>query len=527
MDIKKVIEGLHPLERKVLPVLVKHSSLNKIVEKTKLPLAGVMRAFQWLQNKEIVKLKEDVKDVIQLDKTGKDAAKNGLPEKRFIKAIKEKAMKLNEIAKKAKLEKDEVNACIGILKRKAAIEIKRDGKEMIISITGPGKKLLDQESLEEKFLTKLSKNSLELDKLEDEDKFALDNFKKRKTFILVQNIKTFSAELTEKGKKIVKSGIKDVKVVDRLTHEMLKTGKWKGQTFRRYDVKINVPQISGGKRHFVNQAIEYARRIWLDMGFKEMTGPMLTTSFWNFDALFTAQDHPVRELQDTYYIQNPEKGDLPKQSTQTNTKRSKNYKIVEQVKNVHENGGTTGSQGWRYKWNEEDAKRNVLRTHTTCLSAKTLASLKESDLPAKYFSVGKCFRNETLDWSHLFEFNQTEGIVIDKDANLKHLMGYLREFAKKMGFPKVRFRPAYFPYTEPSLEGDVYDPIHGKWIEFIAAGIFRPEVVKPLLGVDVPVLAWGPGLDRMITSAYKIKDIRDLYRNDLKQLKNMKAWMRL
>ncbi|MBT4540338.1 phenylalanine--tRNA ligase subunit alpha [Candidatus Woesearchaeota archaeon] len=515
MDIKKVIEGLHPLERQVLPILVKHDSLNKIIEKTKLPLAGVMRAFQWLENKEIVKIEEDAREVLQLDKTGKEAASKGLPEKRFIQAIKDKAMNLDEIAKKAKLQRDEVNACIGILKRKVAIDIKRDGKEMIISITEHGKKLLNKESLEELFLKRLLSEEINLEELKDEEKFVLDNFKKRKEFVIIQKVRTFRAKLTKLGEKVAKSGIDNIKVVDRLTPEMLKTGKWKGKTFRRYDVKINVPQISGGKRHFVNQAIEYAQRIWLDMGFKEMTGPMLTTSFWNFDALFTAQDHPVRELQDTYYIKDPEKGNLP------------NKKLVEQVKAVHENGGTTGSRGWRYNWNKEDAKRNVLRTHTTCLSAKTLAELKESEMPAKFFSVGKCFRNETLDWSHLFEFNQTEGIVIDENANLKHLMGYLREFAKKMGFPKVRFRPAYFPYTEPSLEGDVYDPVHEKWIEFIAAGIFRPEVVKPLLGRDVPVLAWGPGLDRMITSAYKIKDIRDLYRNDLKQLKEMKAWMRL
>jgi phenylalanyl-tRNA synthetase alpha chain len=76
------------------------------------------------------------------------------------------------------------------------------------------------------------------------------------------------------------------------------------------------------------------------------------------------------------------------------------------------------------------------------------------------------------------------------------------------------------------LEGDVYDPMHRKWIEFIAAGIFRPEVVKPLLGKSVPVLAWGPGIDRMITSIYNIKDIRELYKNDLKQLRESKMWLK-
>jgi phenylalanyl-tRNA synthetase alpha chain len=245
-----------------------------------------------------------------------------------------------------------------------------------------------------------------------------------------------------------------------------------------------------------------------------MKGSIVQQCFWNFDALFTAQDHPVRDMQDSFYIKDPMYGkSIPKE-------------ILEKVKQTHESGWTTKSKGWQYLWNERDAQKNVIRTHTTVLSAHTLAQLKESELPAKFFAVGKCFRNETMDFSHLFEFNQTEGIVVDPNANFRHLLAYLRAFAQKMGYEKIRFRPAYFPYTEPSVEGDVYDPVHKKWVELIAAGMFRPEVVKPLLGKDIPVLAWGPGLDRMIVGAYGITDIRDLYKNDLKQLKDIKIWLK-
>ena len=275
-----------------------------------------------------------------------------------------------------------------------------------------------------------------------------------------------------------------------------------------------LPKINGGKRHFVNQALDYARKVWTEMGFEAMSGDMIVSSFWNFDALFTAQDHPVRELQDTYYIKDPEKGNLP------------NKKLVEQVKAVHENGGTTGSRGWRYNWNKEDAKRNVLRTHTTCLSAKTLAELKESEMPAKFFSVGKCFRNETLDWKHLFEFYQVEGIVVDPDANFSNLIGYLKEFFEQMGFPDVRVRPAHFPYTEPSAEVDVWNPKKKQWVEIAGSGIFRPETTKPLIGKSVPVCAWGIGLGRLITEYWGLTDLRDLYKNDLKQLREMKTWLR-
>ena len=160
------------------------------------------------------------------------------------------------------------------------------------------------------------------------------------------------------------------------------------------------------------------------------------------------------------------------------------------------------------------------------MSAQTLAKLKKSDLPAKFFSVGKVFRNETLSWKSLFEFIQVEGIVVDPNANFKHLKGYLKEFFAKMDFPDVRIRPGHFPYTEPSCECDVWHPKKNQWIEVGGAGIFRPEVVKPLLGFECPVLAWGLGMERTIMEYYNISDVRDIYKNDLKQLREMKIWMK-
>ena len=167
-----------------------------------------------------------------------------------------------------------------------------------------------------------------------------------------------------------------------------------------------------------------------------------------------------------------------------------------------------------------------MRTHTTCLSAQTLASLKEKDLPLKFFAIGKCFRNETLDWKHGFEFNQTEGIVVAENVNFRHLLGYLKIFFKKMGFEKIRMRPSYFPYTEPSVEIDVWHPEKKTWLELGGAGIFRPEVTIPLLGKHIPILAWGPGFDRILMDYYQVKDLRELYKNDINQLRKTKIWMR-
>jgi phenylalanyl-tRNA synthetase alpha chain len=245
-----------------------------------------------------------------------------------------------------------------------------------------------------------------------------------------------------------------------------------------------------------------------------MEGNLIQSSFWNFDALFTPQDHPVREMQDTFFLnQDKIKLSLPEKS------------LLSKVKRSHESG-VSGSKGWEYKFDEEISKKPVLRTHTTCLSAQTLSKLNKEEIPKKFFAIGKCFRNETVDWSHGFEFNQTEGIVIDRKANFRQLLGYLKIFFEKMGFEKIRFTPAYFPYTEPSVEIHTWHEEKKVWLELGGAGIFRPEVVVPLFGEYIPVLAWGPGFDRIIMDYYKIKDLRKMYENDLDFSRSTKSWIK-
>jgi phenylalanyl-tRNA synthetase alpha chain len=293
---------------------------------------------------------------------------------------------------------------------------------------------------------------------------------------------------------------------------MLKSGIWKQKKFRKYDVAINVPEITSGKRHFMAQTIEYIKRIWLEMGFEEMTGSHVETSYWDLDSLFVPQDHPARTMQDTFYIAD-EKGKIALGSLPGNYKK---------IKAVHEGGADTGSKGWQTPWDENLAKEVLLRTHCTALSAHALAKLSKKDLPKKYFAVSRVFRNETMDWKHLFEFEQVEGIVVDEYVNFRHLLGYLRQFFRKLGFTDVRLRPAHFPYTEPSVEVEVYNPVKKEWVELGGAGIFRPEVTKTLIGTEIPVLAWGLGLARIAVEYWNIKDIRETYKNDLNYLRAMK-----
>ncbi|MFH1668532.1 MAG: phenylalanine--tRNA ligase subunit alpha [Candidatus Woesearchaeota archaeon] len=510
MDIEKIASSLHPLERKVVPVLKGCRTLKEVMEKTGLCEAEAMRALQWLENKEALKIISEVKELIQLDSNGKDYIKKGLPERRFLDTVSKHLLPIRKIGISSGLNDEEVTVCLGLLKNKAAISIDNG----IVEVTKNGLEALKKEWLEEAFLKRLALGGLAPTDLTPEEQFAYDIFKRRKDIIKtdIEKIKRFT--LTDIGKALTDADLGKLETADRLTPEMLKDGSWKGKNFRRYDVTINVPKINRGKRHFVNQATDYAKQVWIELGFKEMEGNHVNTCFWNFDALFTAQDHPVRDMQDTFYLKNPKEGKLPDTDT------------VRKVKAMHEKGGDIESTGWQYDWNADVSKKNVLRTHTTVLSAKTIAALKKEEWPAKYFAVGRCFRNEAMDWCHLFEFNQTEGIVVDKDANFRNLLGYLKRFFTKLGFPKARFRPAYFPYTEPSVEIDVYHPTHEKWVELGGAGIFRPEVTVPLLGETIPVLAWGPGFDRIMMEYYSVTDLRDLYKNDLKQLRTMKQWMR-
>lgn len=496
-----LIEKLSPLEIKIIPYL--KEPIDKIEKKSGLDNVSVLRALKFLESKNLVKLKTTQKTIVNLGTNGIYYKKNNLPERRLLLVLEQQNhLELEEAKKLSKLSENEFKVSLGVLKNKALITLA--GSKLSLNAT---KEELLKKSFEEQLIDMLP---VEKEKLSSELLYALDSLKKRKDIVEIREKQVVEFELTNLGQQIAGREIKS-EFLEEVTPDIIKN--WtKGKKFRKYELSTPLPAINGGKRHFVNEAIERGKKIWTELGFKEMTGNKTVTSFWNFDALFTAQDHPVREMHDTFFIKDVQ-GKLPE-----------NKELIKKVKQAHEEG-VGGSKGWHYKWDEETAKRVLLRTHTTILSAQTLSKLKKEEIPAKFFAIGKCFRNETVDWGHGFEFNQTEGIVIDPNANLRHLIGYLTEFAKKMGYDKIKIRPSYFPYTEPSIEGYVWNEKKKQWIEVIAAGIFRPEVTIPLLGTVTPVLAWGPGFDRLMMAAYEISDMRELYANDLKILRNKRFWI--
>lgn len=132
--------------------------------------------------------------------------------------------------------------------------------------------------------------------------------------------------------------------------------------------------------------------------------------------------------------------------------------------------------------------------------------------PRKFFSIDRVFRNETLDATHLCEFHQVEGWVADRGIGLGHLIGVLREYFRRQGITNLRFKPAYNPYTEPSMEIFGFHPGLKKWIEVGNSGVFRPEMLLPMgLPEDVTVIAWGVALERPVMINYGFDNIRDLF----------------
>ncbi|KAH7638770.1 phenylalanine-trna ligase alpha subunit b-like protein [Dermatophagoides farinae] len=293
-----------------------------------------------------------------------------------------------------------------------------------------------------------------------------------------------------------------------LNAEMIAKGTWRTKTFKEYNFNALGIAPDRGHLHPLLKVREQFRQIFLEMGFEEMaTNNYVESSFWCFDTLFVPQKHPARDLQDTFYLSDPaECKDVP-------------YDYMERVRAVHETGGDCGSIGYQYEWKESETRKNVLRTHTTAVSARMLYkaaqqyqnSGSKKFRPIKLFSIDRVFRNETLDATHLAEFNQIEGVVADRNLTLGHLMGMTKAFFEKLGIHDIRFKPTYNPYTEPSMEMYSWHSGLGKWVEIGNSGLFRPEMLKPMgLPEDINVLGWGLSLERPTMIKYGISNIRDL-----------------
>ena len=516
MDISTIIKNLHPLEIKVL---LNYSSSDKLTsEKLQKELGykegHANQAFSWLGGKELVKVEERIPHTFyEITDFGCNLSKNGTIEERTVDFLKKNGAKsLPEIAAGLSIENKDIGSAFGqlskegILKMNAEKQAEYTGKELPARIQIASSLLKKAESAESKQLDSknLSKDELAVMGTLAKKRGAADSpFKIVERETVIYSLCGNYAEVVESLKK---SGITGNEIGE-LTPKMLETGEWKNGTFRGYNISIPPARVIPGRTNPYVQFLESVKDKLTTLGFQEFDGPLVETEFWNGDALFMPQFHAARDIHDVYRIKNPTHAKEIEEPYLTN------------VANVHKNGGNTGSRGWNYAFDHEFTKRLILRSQGTVLSAH---QLHKAEIPGKYFGIARCFRYDKVDATHLSDFYQTEGIVLGEDVNLKTLLGFLEMFAKEIaGATEVKYVPGYFPFTEPSVEVHIKHPVLG-WFELGGSGIFRPEVTKAM-GIDVPVLAWGIGIDRMALMALGLNDLRELFCEDIEKVRLRKA----
>ena len=461
---------LHDIEKKIIDSLQKKSDQTpeQLSESTELSIDQIRRGIEWLRLKEFAKVNESSKVTISLGKNGIDSFKNGLPERKLMNLIKEGPKSFDQI--RETLSGAGFNAAIANAKKNGWVKIEKTDSGSEIST-----KEKPVETPEEKLILLIGEKSISEEQIEN--KLALKFLLQRPDYVIQNTEKSKIISLTEKASQI------DTTL----------------SAAGAIDVEADAALVYAARTHPLKDTIDEIREIFVKLGFSEIQGTLTQSSFWNFDALFTPQDHPARELQDTFYIEN---------------QKSEKHATPTQIKQVSK----SHSQNWHYDWKLSESQKMVLRTHTTCVTIKYLAEQKPDE--ARIFSLGRVFRNEKVSYKHLVEFNQIEGIVIGNNTTLRDLMGIQKEFYKQLGLTKIKFWPTFFPYTEPSLQTMVYNEKLGKWIELFGMGIFRPEVTKPL-GIDKPVLAWGGGIERIAMLKYELDDVREFYNNNLNWLRTV------
>lgn len=502
-DIEKTINELHIYEKKLLKELGSNpeATPGEISENTGMDIKSVMSAAGSLASKDIIEMRKDVEEIYSLTDDGLEYAEKGLPERRILNALVTKDhIAMKDLSDEAGIDKKEANIAIGWLRRKNWAQIDQG----IVNITDFGRNFASKLDVDEETLDYLKANADGVKLFTDDLMAGVKKLTGRKNILNVKKETSHSFTILPKGEEILRHGFTIQEQATQLTHEHIKDGEWKSLQYRPYDINAEAPVIFAGKKHPLRVIIDEIREIFLNMGFSEDKGEYVESAFWNFDSLFQPQDHAAREMQDTFYLKNPLTCDLP------------DMDLVRLTADTHETGADTGSIGWQYDWSEDIARQSVLRTHTTGISTKHLF---EHEPPIKMFSVGRVFRRETFDYKHLPEFHQVEGLVCDEGISYQNLLGTLKEFYKKLGF-EVRFRPAYFPYTYLSTETEIYLEEKESWIELGGAGMFRPEVLKPL-GINQPALAFGLGIERLAMIRYDVEDIRMLYKSDIKWLREL------
>ncbi len=487
METNRITELLGKNDKLLLSAVSKENKyLSKISEESGIDKSALLNSARKLLNYGLLKIINEVSIEYRLTGLGRKYLSDGLPEYLLAKKIKGAPQFSYRDVKKLPLDADEVSAALGILRKNKIIQVNADNFLLDESKVG----LLERKN------ALLKRVDTEKTAKDDEDTKDL----LRRGIIEKSEIVSEKIEITDVGSNAVKSSGFNKDLVDRLTPEAIKD--WKGAEFREYSLDTEPAQPLSGRRNVSKQFSSHVKDVLVAMGFEEMQSDYAESSFWNFDVMMFKQDHPDRDIQDTVYINAPGPK-VPKE-------------LLDKVSSIYKSGfaldKNNNSVGYKRDFDESKSKVLIMRGHTTATTFRYIHDniSKNKDTPAKYFSISKVFRNETSDATHLPEFYQVEGIVYDDDLNLADLIGYITEFYKKIGIDKIRLKPTYNPYTEPSLEIQAFSPKLKRWIEVGNSGVFRPETLEPF-GIKKNIVAWGFGFDRMLILRLGIADIRSIY----------------
>ncbi|ELY64735.1 phenylalanine--tRNA ligase subunit alpha [Natronococcus jeotgali] len=476
--------------------------VDALAAATDLPPETVTGAAFELEEEGLVAVAERVDETVSLTEEGEEYAERGLPEVRLYEAALEAGADadpapMGQVIGNSGLEGAAVDIALSNYARKGYGSI--EGGEITADP--------DAEPAADAEATALDELAGE-GTLEEGD--VLDQLERR-GLVEVAESTVREVELTEQGVTELMAGVETAETVGQVTPELLTSGDWEDVEFAEYNVEADAETVEGGRVHVLREMSERVKDVLVGMGFEEMDGPHADADFWINDCLFMPQDHPARTHWDRFALEQPTHIDeLPED-------------LVERVERAHREGVGDDGEGYHSPWDEDFARALALRGHTTSLSTRYLSGeqIGEIEPPARFFSVEKAYRNDTLDATHLLEFYQIEGWVMAEDLSVRDLMGTFEEFYAQFGITDIQFKPHYNPYTEPSFELFGTHPTTGELIEIGNSGIFREEMLEPL-GVECDVMAWGLALERLAMLTTGAEDIRDLHGTlaDLEFLRN-------
>lgn len=484
-------------ERLVLAELVRHDQrvlARNLAQDLMDSEQRVVSVLNSLVQRGLVSLDTLESELLSLTEEGHRYEVEGLPEVRLFMAVKSSGnrMGLDAAVSAAGLSQASKGIAVNWSRKNGWLDvIKIDGETVIEArVEKPVSQVTEVLAMLEKGVSQIP------DRLAEGLRQAIE-----RTLVKREVVKTYAAELRMEKKQVIQGLLaKGHEGITDITPEILTTGAWKGKSFRAFNVELEPARTNYGRKHPYAEFVDWLKEILVGLGFAEWSGPYVETEFWNNDALFVPQDHVAREVQDQFRVTKPyDHGTIP------------DAKYYAQVKAVHENGGGTGSKGWQWPFSKEISSRLCLRAHTTPVSVRYLSEHKEP--PQKMFIIDRNFRAESLDARHGQEFDQCEGIILDRNLTLRDLLGYLSEICRRVGVKKIKFKPGQFPFTEPSVETFAKHETLG-WIEVAPGGIFRPEVTYPL-DIRDTVLAWGIGAMRLYMASLEISDIRDILSRNL------------